>query len=228
MEQGQHREDPAQGVGRDLLDLETLRDDIAVRDHDRLGQARGPRAERQKPTHVFVLLALRQTELLDLTLFAILLAHGEQLLHGREPLQLALQQEHVTLRNSRVLGRRGRDLDAARHGEEEFRLGRLQRVRHLLDVVRGTGARHDAAGAQDAEHRAGIPDRVGGEERDGLALQQAIVLGQRGGEVSRVRFEVDVREVLSGVEEVVSLTQSIAMNETRTRTGYFWYRKEWV
>ena len=66
---------------------------------------------------------------------------------------------------------------------EESRFSFLQRISHLLHVIRWGGSGNFPANAEDGVHGDGVPDGVLGEESDGFRFFKAIVANESGGEV---------------------------------------------
>jgi hypothetical protein len=132
-------------------------------------------------TDIEVRLPLRNSKIRHL--LPLLPPHLNQILNTLMPLHLPLQQEHILPRNTSFRRRPQRNLHTIRMRHEKLRLRSLQRVHHLLDIIRRTGARDFASDAERGVHGHGVPDAVLAEERDGVAFLEAIVFYQSGAEV---------------------------------------------
>ena len=76
----------------------------------------------------------------------------------------------------RILRRRNRNVHTIGMRHEKLCVCLIQRIRHLLDVVRWGCTTDLAANAQSGVHGDGIPNGVLAEQRDGLAFFKAILL----------------------------------------------------
>ena len=64
-----------------------------------------------------------------------------QLLDGSMPIHSPLQQKQILLWDPSILRSLHSNLHAIRMGHQELGIGRLERISHLLDIVRRTSAR---------------------------------------------------------------------------------------
>jgi hypothetical protein len=108
------------------------------------------------------------------------------------------QQEQVLLWNTSILRSLHSNFHAIRMRHQEFRIRRLERVCHLFDIVRGTGARDFPSDTQSGVHCDRIPDAVLAKERDGVAFLQPIALLESGTEVRCCFFDFKPVQTLFG------------------------------
>lgn len=69
---------------------------------------------------------------------------------------------------------------------------------HLLDIVSGRRAVDSSTSSDRCPHRHGIPDRVGGEEGDGIARLHSIVLYESCAQLSRLLLDAEEVQFLLG------------------------------
>ena len=137
-----------------------------------------PTTEAQEPTDILVLLPLRDLEIVNLPVITIPLPNLQQLLHSRMSFMFSLEQENSLLWDPCILRRRHGNLHRPGHGKQELSLRDFQRISHFLRIVSGRSPRHHTTGSQGTQHGNRVPDGIGGEEGDGLALLEAVFLLQ--------------------------------------------------
>jgi hypothetical protein len=140
-------------------------------------------------TDVEVRLPFRNGEVRSLLL--LLPPHLDQILDTLVPLHLPLQQKHILPRNARIRRRPQSNLHTIRMRHQKLRLRSLQRVDHLFDIIRRTGARDFASNAERGVHCHGVPDAVLAEECDGVTFFEAIAFHESGAEVSSCFFHFE-------------------------------------
>jgi hypothetical protein len=146
------------------------------------------------------------------SLFLLFPPHLNQILDTLMPLHLTFQQKHVLPRNASIRRRLQSNLHTIRMRHQKLRLGSLQRVHHLFDIVRGTGARDLAANAKSGVHCHGVPDAVLAEERNGVAFFEAIAFHESGAEVSGGFFYFEPVKSLFG--DCVGVASELVRRET--------------
>jgi hypothetical protein len=147
-------------------------------------------------TNIKVRLPLRNGVIRRLLL--LLTPHLNQLLDRSMAPNLPLQQKHPLPRNPSILRRLDSNLHTIRMRHQELGVRRLERICHLLNIVRRAGAGNFSSDAQSGVHCDRVPDAILAEERDGVAFLQAIAFLEGCAEVRGGFFDLQPVQALFG------------------------------
>lgn len=212
VEEGHDGEDfvaRARGDELELAQLVALGDDVVVGEHDGFGEAGGAGAEVEVAAYFFVCLVGGDGVWGG---GGVLGAEGDEVGEGGEGGAVAGEQEDVAGGEADGLSCCDGDVEGAGEGEEEFRAGGLQRVRHFLRVIRGRCSIDSTSGSDGSPHSHGVPDSVGREQGHGVAGLEAIFADQSGAEVSRFLLDFgEIKALLRSGVDVAALVVSLGV-----------------